>query len=77
MLCTSCKLQRNELHPQKSKLMPSVILYLCQTCIDAKREPRYIIILVGRSRGLTAISDYINNRKYCGKEILAREIMTS
>lgn len=48
-------------------------LFLCNECIENKREPRYLIILMGRANGFEYVSDYIAKRRYVGEEILASE----
>lgn len=76
MVCSSCNKQRKDLHPRKSKLITSMTLYLCDECIKAKREPRFAIILHGRSHGFDSVSSYISQRRYVGEEILAKELAT-
>ncbi len=73
--CTVCGSQRANLNVRKSKLLPSMKLYLCSECEEAQKEPRFIIILVGRSRGPESVAKYIKNRRYEGKEILASELV--
>lgn len=75
MICSTCSKQRAELHPRKSRLMPSVTLYLCNDCTKAKMEPRYIIILYGRANGAESVSEYIRNHRYVGAPILAKELV--
>lgn len=75
MVCSSCGKQKLDLHPKKSKLMPSQTLYLCNECIKGKREPRYLIIIAGRSLGAEHVSDYVRNHRYCGDEIMAKELI--
>jgi protein-arginine kinase activator protein McsA len=75
MLCSSCSKPKAELHPRKSRLLAGTMLYLCNDCAKAKMEPRYIIILHGRSNGAESVSDYIRNHRYVGKPILAKELV--
>ncbi|QIN94112.1 hypothetical protein PP459_gp121 [Streptomyces phage Wakanda] len=75
MVCSSCGKQRNELSARKSKLMPGVPLFLCTDCIKGKKEPRYLIILVGRQKGPESVAEYIRNSRYCGEPILASELI--
>lgn len=75
MVCSSCKKQKAELHPRKSRLMPGMTLYLCNDCAKAKMEPRYVIVLYGRSHGAESVSEYIRNHRYVGEPILARELV--
>lgn len=75
MVCQSCGAQRNEIHARPSRLMAGMTLLLCNECIELKREPRFMIILVGRRDGHQKVLDYIKNRRYVGKEITAKELM--
>jgi hypothetical protein len=38
-------------------------------------EPRFAIILAGRAQGVDSVVEYVKNRRYCGNEILAKELM--
>lgn len=75
MVCQSCGKQRNELHPKRSRLMAGMTLVLCNECIKAKMEPRFLIILVGRQEGPAKVAEYIKNHRYVGREITARELV--
>jgi hypothetical protein len=75
VVCSSCKAAKAELHPKKSRLMPGMTLYLCNQCAKGKFEPRYIIILYGRSNGAESVSEYIKNHRYVGEPILAKELV--
>ena len=75
MLCFSCSKAKNELFPQKSSLIPGTQLYMCQTCIDLKYEPRWVIILAGRQNGPEHVRDYIVKNLYVGNKISAEEII--
>jgi NMD protein affecting ribosome stability and mRNA decay len=75
MLCYSCGKQKNELQPCKSDIIDGVNLFMCQTCIESKFEPRWVIILAGRQFGAESVKDYINKRRYLGKPILAEELI--
>lgn len=75
MTCSSCNNIRAELHPSKSKLVPGMTLFMCQSCIDAKYLPRWVLILHARHNGINSISDYLRNRKYFGKEITGSELV--
>jgi len=75
MLCYSCGKQKNELNPVKSVIMEGVNLLMCQTCIDSKFEPRWVIILAGRQNGPEFVKDHINKRLYIGRPILAEELI--
>jgi hypothetical protein len=73
--CYSCNKQKNELHPKKSELLDGVVSLMCQTCIDLKYEPRWIIVLTGRSKGADSVRDFIVKRRYLGNDILAHELI--
>lgn len=75
MKCYSCSKQKNELHPKKSELLSGVISLMCQSCIDSKFEPRWVIVLAARSRGTNLVRDFIVKRRYIGDEILANELI--
>jgi len=75
MVCSSCGKQRNELHTRKSRLMAGMNLFLCNECIKGKKEPRFLIILVGRAEGPEFVADYIRHHRYCGEPILASELI--
>lgn len=75
MVCSSCSKQKAELHARKSRLMNGMVLYLCNDCSKAKMEPRYLIVLYGRSNGAESVSDYIRNHRYIGEPILAKELV--
>lgn len=78
--CTSCKKPKRELKQKKSKALPGVPMYLCQDCLDNKREPRGYIVLAGRQafekggNGLDAIAYWIKPQRYVGDPITLREL---
>lgn len=75
MLCYSCGKQKNELSLRKSSLIQGINLMMCETCIENKFEPRWVIILAARQQGTNAIRDYIVKHRYIGKEILGSELI--
>lgn len=75
MLCYSCDQPKNELVPKKSKLLGGINLLLCSKCITGKYEPRWVIIMAGRTYGPDYVKEYIKNSRYIGKEISASELM--
>lgn len=75
MKCSSCGKQKANLSPKKSRLAGGLPLFLCNTCIDGKFEPRYLIIIHGRKNGFDSVSDYIKQRRYVGEDILAQEFV--
>lgn len=75
MKCSSCDKDRSELKPRKSLLLPGVPLLMCQSCINSKFEPRWVVILSARRYGKEAVGKYIRDHQYAGKPILAEEIV--
>lgn len=75
VVCSVCSGQRETLHPKKSKLLKTVTLFLCNDCLKNNREPRYLIILVGRTKGPLSVLEYVKNHRYYGEEITAKEIL--
>lgn len=75
MICYSCNKQKNELHPKKSELLDGVVSLMCQSCIDMRYEPRWIVVLAARSKGAESVRDFILKRRYLGNEILANELI--
>lgn len=74
--CTVCRQQKANLRVRKSKLLPAMNLFLCNTCFDQKFEPRFAVIMVARDpqQGLVAVREYIRNHRYHGDKILAEEL---
>jgi hypothetical protein len=77
VVCSVCSGHREQLHPKKSKLLKTVTLFLCNDCLKNNREPRYLIILVGRTRGPAAVLDYVKHHRYAGEPILAKELIAA
>lgn len=77
LTCTVCRRHRANLRPRKSKLLPGMSLFLCTECFEAKREPRFAVILVARdaNQGLPVVRDYIRNHRYYGEKIRAEELV--
>lgn len=74
ILCYSCNKSKNKLDVRKSSLMP-INLLMCETCSSAKLEPRWVVILAGRSSGPDHVKEFIIKRKYLGSEITASELL--
>lgn len=80
MICTSCRKQKASLKNKKSKALPGVPMFLCQDCLDNKREPRGFLVLAGRAaaeRGenpVDVLSYWIKNHRYLGEPITLREL---
>jgi protein-arginine kinase activator protein McsA len=75
MNCYSCNKQKANLEPSKSSLINGITIFLCNTCIEEKLEPRWVIILAGRQNGADYVRDYIIKHRYVGKSISAEEII--
>lgn len=74
ILCYSCNKNKNKLNLKKSSLLP-INLLICETCIDSKFEPRWIIILAGRQMGSEYVREFVVKKKYIGNEISASELL--
>lgn len=74
ILCYSCNKSKNKLSLKQSTVL-NINLFLCQTCIDAKYEPRWAVILAGRSNGHDSVKDIIQKKRYLGNEITASELL--
>ena len=74
ILCYSCNKSKNKLDAKKSSLLP-INMLMCETCITSKLEPRWVIILAGRSNGVDHVKDYVQKKRYIGNEISASELM--
>ena len=74
IFCYSCNKTKNKLNLKKSSLLP-INLFLCQTCIDEKLEPRWVVLIAGRQNGHEHVKDFIQKRKYSGSEITASELL--
>lgn len=74
MVCQSCGKPKNSLAPRKSAIMKNVQLLQCDSCRENKFEPRHLIIIVGRSKGLPAVREQIVKRLYVGETITGEEL---
>ncbi len=74
IFCYSCNKTKNKLNLKKSTLLP-INLFLCQTCIDDKLEPRWVVLIAGRQNGHETVKDFIQKKKYIGAEITASELL--
>jgi hypothetical protein len=74
ILCYSCNKNKNKLNVKKSSLL-SINLFMCETCISAKLEPRWVIILAGRQFGSEYVKEYILKKRYIGADISASELL--
>lgn len=74
MNCSACGKNKHNLSYRKSKLLGTP-LFLCSACIEAKHEPRFIIIMHGRANGIDTVSEYLKGHRYSGDEILATDFV--
>jgi len=74
ILCYSCNKTKNKLNAKKSSLLP-INLLMCETCINEKFEPRWVIILAGRQYGSESVKDFVLKKKYVGQDIAASELL--
>lgn len=80
MKCTSCGKPKAALKQKKSKVLPGVPMYMCQDCLENKREPRGFIVLAGRSAAkngdnpVEVLAYWIKAHRYCGEPITLREL---
>jgi len=74
ILCYSCSKSKHKLNAKKSSLLP-INLLMCESCINAKFEPRWLIILAGRSNGADSVREFVLKKKYIGNEISASELL--
>ena len=76
MNCSSCQRPKAKLYPRESALLAGIRLYMCQTCIDSKYEPRWTIILAYHQGGMDAVASHINKNLYLGEKILVEELLS-
>lgn len=74
ILCYSCNKSKHKLNAKKSSLLP-INLLMCETCINSKFEPRWVVILAGRSNGAEYVREFVLKKKYIGQDISASELM--
>ena len=74
ILCYSCNKSKHKLDVKKYALLP-INLFMCETCLTSKFEPRWVIILAGRSSGPDYVKEFIVRRRYVGNEISASELL--
>lgn len=74
ILCYSCNKSKNKLSAKKSTLF-NINLLMCESCINEKYEPRWVIVLSGRQNGPDSVKEIILKRRYLGNEITASELL--
>lgn len=74
ILCYSCSKTKNKLNAKRSSLLP-INLLMCETCINSKLEPRWVIILAGRQNGMDSVKEFVVKKKYIGEDISASELL--
>ena len=75
MKCSCCDQQRMEIHTKKSELWQDLTLYLCNTCRNEKKEPRWVVVLAGKAFGFDHVKEYIKHHRYCGADIPASDLV--
>lgn len=74
ILCYSCNKSKNKLNLKQSGLL-NINLLVCESCIESKFEPRWVIILAGRQHGAEFVREQVLKKKYVGAEITASELI--
>ena len=74
ILCYSCNKTKNKLNAKRSSLLP-INLLMCETCVNSKLEPRWVIILAGRQNGMDSVKEFVVKKKYVGSDISASELI--
>lgn len=74
ILCYSCNKSKHKLNAKKSSLLP-ISLLMCESCVNSKLEPRWVIILAGRSNGPDHVREFVLKKRYIGNEISASELL--
>jgi hypothetical protein len=74
ILCYSCNKSKNKLNAKRSSLLP-INLLMCESCINSKFEPRWVVILSGRQNGMDSVRDFVLKKRYLGNDIAASELI--
>lgn len=74
ILCYCCNKSKHKLNARKSSLL-TINLLMCETCISSRFEPRWVIILAGRSNGPDYVREFILKKRYVGEDISASELL--
>lgn len=73
--CDCCGEPKNECIPHDSKLLPGTVFIMCRSCISSGFEPRWAIIVAGRSYGHERVRKTILSHRYLGEDITYKEIV--
>lgn len=73
--CHSCGNNKVKINAVKSRILHGLNLMMCDFCLSAGFEPRWVIIIGGRQNGASTVKDYVVNKKYSGEEIVASELL--
>jgi len=63
ILCYSCNKTKAKLDVKKSTLLP-INLLMCESCINSKFEPRWVVNLAGRSNGAEHVREIVLKKRY-------------
>jgi hypothetical protein len=74
VLCYCCNKSKFKLNAKRYVLLP-INLLMCETCINNKLEPRWVIILAGRQFGADVVKEHVLKKKYVGENISASELL--
>lgn len=74
MDCQCCGRQAHDLDVQESELLNGMRWAMCKGCIVKNHQPRFVVLMAGRIG--RDVREFIVNKRYCGKELTAREITT-
>lgn len=75
MLCSVCGKAKRTIQLQHSAFVAEYRFFACSTCRTGRKEPRWLLLLVGRSLGFDVVADHIRDRMYEGVEISAAELL--
>lgn len=74
MICQACGKPKDTIAPRKSSILSNTTLLLCETCREKKFEPRHLVVIVGRSKGIDRVREQIVKHLYVGEDISAAEL---
>lgn len=76
MICSICDGHKQAVKKRNSRLIESMSFYSCDTCTKAKKEPRYIVVLAGRTYGIEKVADHLKRKLYDGSDIAAADLVS-